>query len=74
MNQPGSQEGLSELPCAKWYKDTYRKTIGNTPLYVDPETKETYHNWLFCIKLYNDKTACSAMEGSYIRALIEHTI
>jgi len=65
MYQPGSEEGLSELPCAQWYKDTYRKTIGDSPIYVDPATQVSYHNWLFCIKFYNDKTGCSAMEGSY---------
>ena len=65
MYQPGVDEGLSELPCAQWYKDTYQKTIGDSPLYIDPVTQETYHNWLFCLKWYNDKTGVSAMEGSY---------
>jgi len=65
MYQPGVEEGLSELPCAQWYKDTYEKKIGDSPTYVDPVTQETYHNWLFCLKWYNDKTGVSAMEGSY---------
>ena len=24
MYKPAAQEGLSELPCAQWYKDTYQ--------------------------------------------------
>ena len=65
MYQPKDKEGLSELPCAKWYKDTYQKRIGEQPCYFDAASSQWYHNWLIPIKFYNDKTGVSAIEGSY---------
>ena len=65
MYLPKEQEGLSELLCGKWYRDTYEERIGNDPLYIDPVTMQEYHKWLVPLKFYNDKTGVSAMEGSY---------
>ena len=65
MYKPAAQEGLSELLCAQWYKDTYQKQIGDHPQYFDPVSKKWYHNWLIPLKFYNNKTGVSAIEGSY---------
>jgi len=65
MYHPKEQEGLSELLCGKWYRDTYEERIGNDPLYIDPVTMQEYQKWLVPLKFYNDKTGVSAMEGSY---------
>ena len=63
--QPSPDEGLSELMGAQWYQETYDMRIGDSPLYVDPQSGETYHNLLCPIVFYNDKISVSAMEGSY---------
>ena len=62
---PPPGEGLSETLGARWYQETYDLRIGQHPIYTDPETKQTYHNWLIPVIWYNDKTGVSAMEGSY---------
>ena len=65
MYNPKEEEGLSELLCGKWYRDTYIEQIGNDPMYIDPLTNQEYHKWLVPLKFYNDKTGVSSMEGSY---------
>jgi hypothetical protein len=63
--KPPVDEGVSDLLCSRWYKETYDQRIGLTPTFVDPVSGLEYHNWVTAVTMYNDKTGVSAMEGSY---------
>ena len=62
---PPEEEGIGEVLGANWYRRTYREKIGDSPTYVDITSGKIYHNWLFPICVYNDKTGVGAMEGKY---------
>lgn len=62
---PAEEEGIGEVLGADWYRRTYVAKVGDSPTYLDPISGMIYHNWLFPLCVYNDKTGVGAMEGKY---------